>query len=1649
MKRIPIKILSIIIAIVVLMSCFSINTFAYEGEKVTIDLNKSYDSSGKLITWNSNVSGGSKGVSIFHISIMSSSGTKDAYCIQPGTHLNYLDVLTESTSSGAWYSLSEFQRRAIVYAMTFGKDGNSKNLKGNSDEKYVATQLVIWEIVKGYRNASSSHMECANTTYRDAGSKAGSNIRYNYNVISDGLYNAKVIPSFANPQSSKAPTVNLTYDSSKSCWTGSLTDKNKVLSNFNFAGTYSMTGGYTLTVTQIGNTLTLSSNAPKAGTYTLSSPVGSKNVKFPTGGSTSDIVAYTDSKLQDCVGTGSADPPWAYFNVKTIGSLGNDFFIQKEVETKQGDAVENAETLSGWYFYVERTDEHPFSAIVGPTDDLGQTDLISKFSNQPVYNGTYTITELGRLKNNASGKSKSDYYIPGGCTPLGGVTSTYFLGTGLGTATGVVVGVGRTNYIDNPYLRIIKESDNGDVEGFYFKVYDKNNPTSYQIFGPTGSSGFATVRMLSDDINGGIVGTQLVIEELGKRNSNGTYSIPPEFETPQPVEITIEADNFYTNFSSENAITVNFFNTCLGRFKLIKQDRQTKEKLAGATYAVYNSNATDKDGKLLDYAYVTDLTTGSDGTVTSDKLPLGTYYLQETTPPPNHRKDDKVYSVEVVAGSNITPVEIVLEDYPEVGKVTLKKIDSKSKNALSGSEWVLYSSAGGTYVPLAQSGYGGYTYTTSGTKGLTLQTDNNGILTIGNLPYGKYYFKETKAPNNHILSDKKYEFTISDETAEVTITATNTPTTGSVKLNKIDSENGASLAGSEWILYSSAGGTYVPLVQSGYGGYTYSESGTKGLTLETDNNGSLTIGDLPYGSYYLREKKAPFGHVLSTEIYRFTISDSTQNVTITATNAPLPAEVKLVKTSEDGQVADIYFNISDNTGKNYGDFKTDSNGNIDFGTLRVYNNNNAKIQYTVKELGLKNEDGTYTIPYKYNSVDDVTFTLTANETYTVSFENTLKTGSVTLNKQDGFGIELAGAEFELYNSQGELLKVKENEVGNYSFTTDNDGITTVVTDSNGKFVVNNMPQDKGYYFLETKSPSGKMPYANKIPFDIIAESETTLNPELIVKDNNIVMLGTGSIGDIGFGGTAAVLAIVAAAFIVLHFTKNRKRKENVKMHKKHFGAKLLTAMLMTILIVFSSISIVGAAEVNNSITSNILDRNKKVSFTMNCEKSGYTFDVFQVGRLENFETPYETKYSSLVSEIDDSILNGDTATMLSELDKVTVLPDEATKVGTFTTSEQSKSQTISDLEQGIYYVRAVNYPAGVKSVTNSVFALPYYTEEWIYEIPEINLAEKVVDDVPETHKSITNSTKDTENYTDVSLGDTVNFEIRSTTAGSTSMKLGSYVVYDDMSVGLTLDKNSFNVVLLKQDGTKITDLESDEYTVNITSENEGENTVFNVSLTHEYLQTDEFYASDVYYTSVTYSAVLNKYAVVGTVGNPNTEQKLEYSNKNGVTSDVEGNTVYVYTYGLYVDKFNEKAEALSGAEFALYNTYENAENESNAIATGISDSKGKVYFYNANNEEIRLQSGKYFIKETKSPEGFNPYTDVIEITIDVTYGDTFVNGTYVTSSPEDGYASVEVKNTRTVFFKTGGFGNTILYVVATIALVGAILFFAIRKKIKT
>ena len=498
--------------------------------------------------------------------------------------------------------------------------------------------------------------------------------------------------------------------------------------------------------------------------------------------------------------------------------------------------------------------------------------------------------------------------------------------------------------------------------------------------------------------------------------------------------------------------------------------------------------------------------------------------------------------------------------------------------------------------------------------------------------------------------------------------------------------------------------------------------------------------------------------------------------------------------------------------------------------------------------------------------------------------------------------------------------------------------------------------------------------------------------------------------------------------------------------KKYF-TKSITIILAAVLLIMMAVPFASAAT--------LLNEDLKVSVTLNCDKGGYTFELFEVAALKTkANSPYETYYEPLFNEIKDEVKSGKTKDILGKLDQLspvnTAMPATAVSFGTFASSAENKTKTFSNLEQGIYYVKCIKFPAGVKSVENSVFALPYYTNNsWEYTIEPINLATKVADDTPTTEKEITNSTRNNVNYTDVSLGDTVDYALYNKTAGSVAYKLEKYVVKDKMSKGLTLDKNSLKVYLANSGKAKIADLTANvDYKLNITSQEDGKDTEFNVSLNKEYLAKNDFYAENVEYVIVTYSATLNKHSVIGATGNPNEDIELEYGNQSSVDS-VPGNPVYVYTYGVGVMKLNEDGTALSGAKFSIFKTNADAEAKQNALGTGVSGADGKVVFLNDKEEEVKVASGDYFIAEVEAPDGYNIYGKVIPVKIEATYHEAITNETWVKNCPADGAAVVTVTDTKLIVPQTGGY-VMYLYIAGAVSLIlGGVLFALSRRTKKT
>lgn len=89
---------------------------------------------------------------------------------------------------------------------------------------------------------------------------------------------------------------------------------------------------------------------------------------------------------------------------------------------------------------------------------------------------------------------------------------------------------------------------------------------------------------------------------------------------------------------------------------------------------------------------------------------------------------------------------------------------------------------------------------------------------------------------------------------------------GDVTLTKQDYDTRTNISGAAFNLVKQGGGTVrVSEVSSSAGEYEYTENttGTTTTTLTVSETGTLTVRNLPYGTYYFEEIKAPAGYELT------------------------------------------------------------------------------------------------------------------------------------------------------------------------------------------------------------------------------------------------------------------------------------------------------------------------------------------------------------------------------------------------------------------------------------------------------------------------------------------------------------------------------------------------------------------------------------------------------------------------------------------------------------------------------------------------------------------------------------------------------------------------------------------------------------------
>lgn len=665
-------------------------------------------------------------------------------------------------------------------------------------------------------------------------------------------------------------------------------------------------------------------------------------------------------------------------------------------------------------------------------------------------------------------------------------------------------------------LSIHKSSDDAIIKDIWFRITSDNG---YSKDVATNSMG--TIELADLDIfNDNNEYVKYTIEELGFKDANGNYYIPKRYKTEGPKTVTLKNDG---------TVTVSF-NNSIDTVPLNIIKSADDKNVSGIYFKV-----TASTGKT--YTVVTD----NEGKASVSGLPVYdtednviTYTVEEL----GIKKDDGTFEIPVryVKPSSQTVKFVngtsVIKTRTLTFKNNLKK--GVAKIAKTSDDGVVQ----GIYFKI-ESDYNDYSAISS--------TGKTGIWSIYSLPVYNEVGEKIKYTVTELgfkQSDGTYkipEYYFHDEPQTVELTENTTTTVNFKNLHK---------KGSLLILKSSSDkvvdGIYFE-VKSLTDGFEYDEY------VATDASGKAQIENMEVCNadgeeilYEIRELgfkqadgtyKLPKRYV-SKEPKQFSfIADNMKpgrkaTYTYTLHNSLRLASLNVKKTSEDNIVNGITFNVKGSNGVDYGNKTVNSSGMSYYTKLPVYDDDDNLIKYTVTELGIKQDDGTYKIPYRYNDVKPQVVTLRYNTetetamTTTALFNNTLKLGSVTINKVDNDGKAIEGAKFNLVSKEtGEVF-------------------ATVTTDKDGKGIISDVPQGD-YSLEETQTIAGLNLLKEASDITISGDSEETLYYTFNVKETYAPVLPmTGGANAICvMFGLSAVCLIAGGAIL---FIKNKKKKDKIK-----------------------------------------------------------------------------------------------------------------------------------------------------------------------------------------------------------------------------------------------------------------------------------------------------------------------------------------------------------------------------------------------------------------------------------------------------------------------------------------------------------------------
>lgn len=931
------RITALFLAVAVIFgTMFALPVSAASGDKVTITFDYCYDSTGNIIkfqqtTVSDGYTVGTPGEELCKIF----ADGKEAYCIEPGHTLHSGNTLTEDGST-VWKKLGSAKQKAINLALLYGKPGSGKCLSGTEDQKWVATQLIVWEFVSGCRSTSEGY-KCTNTKFIDGICAGGANpgVKSVYNAISKSLANYSTVPSFASAIASKAETYEMKYSDGK--YTLTLTDSNSILSDFSFK----TTGGVSATVS--GNKLTLTFSNPVNDAVTFNFAKSMPSVSGTT------LVPYGDASLQDVI-TGvenDADPIRAYFKVKTSsgnlklvktsedGNVANiEFTVKgddysKTVKTNSKGEFELTDLVPGKYTVTEHTPTEyaeqkskTVNVESGKTATVSFSNVLKKWNltvtktdaetksaqgDATLAGAVYGIYNNGKLVDkyttDKNGSFTTSYYVCGDNWTLKEIEPSegylldeteYHIGAEAKkyTLENNSVSIGVTEDILKGKIAIIKHTDDGST-----KIETPEKGAEFQVYLKSSGS-YAKAKESERD--------NLICDEYGFAETKDLpYGIYTVHQTKGWNGTEFIAD--FDVFISENNKTYKYLinNASLESYvKIVKVDRETGKQIpyAGAGFQIYDPN-----DKLVTMTYtypnVTEIDTfytNEDGyLITPESLPYGKgYSVVEVQAPYGYILDSTPVYFDITAENTseengVTIVKTEKKNTPQKGTITVEKTGEIFSNVTSSGEkeivyqpeYSLNSLSGAVFEIYADEDIttpDGTVRVKEDTLVDTVITGTNGKATSNEFYLGKYRVVEKTAPYGFVLNKtvNHIELTYSGQNEKVTSTSTsftNDRQKVIIDLTKILEQNEKFNIGSNDEILNVSFGLYADEDLKASNGTVIPENGLLEIITCNEKGKATFTTDLPIGSYYVKEISTDNHYILSDKKYPVAFESAGQN----------------------------------------------------------------------------------------------------------------------------------------------------------------------------------------------------------------------------------------------------------------------------------------------------------------------------------------------------------------------------------------------------------------------------------------------------------------------------------------------------------------------------------------------------------------------------------------------------------------------------------------------------------------------------------------------------------------------------------------------------------------------------------------------------